>query len=97
MQIIEAKLCALRESKYTVYVFQDVINEEYIMCTRLPNWNIPKINIGDIGFLQYQIVKSGDEYFNPSTGETDKFNYSNIYFNNFILKSDVVNNQELIL
>lgn len=96
MLIIEAKLCALRESMYTIYVFQDIKSEEYIMCTRLPNWNVPNIDIGDIGFLQYQMVKAGDEYYNPFTGEKCRFNYSNIYFNNFILKSDV-KQQEIIL
>ena len=96
MLISEAKLCALRESLYTIYVFQDVESREFIMCTRLPNWNIPKINIGDVGFLQYQIVQAGDEYFNPTTGEKNRFNYSNVYFNNFVLKSDI-NQQEIIL
>lgn len=96
MSIIEAKLCAVRESVYTIYVFQDIKTEEYVMCTRLPNWNVPNINIDDIGFLEYHEVKSGEEYFNPTTEETCKFKYSNIYFNNFVLRSNI-KQTELIL
>ena len=38
------KLLAIRESTYTMYVFQDLDNGEFIMCTRLPNWHTPKIS-----------------------------------------------------
>ena len=66
------------------------------MCTRLPNWQTPNIEIGEEGFLQYQIVKAGDIYFNPHSQVTSSYNYSNVYFNNFVKKSEV-NKTEIIL
>ena len=92
----EVKLLAVREGNYTVYVFRSNLTDKYIMCTRLPNWQSPKININDEGFLQYQIVKAGEEYFNPNTQEKIKFNYSNVYFNNFVKKSDCCGTEIII-
>ena len=54
--IKKVKLIAIRDGQYTVYVFQEVDTSEYIMCTRLPNWRVPDLELGTIGFLQYQIV-----------------------------------------
>ena len=48
------------------------------------------------GFLQYQIVKAGDIYTTPN-GDTEVYRYSNAYIVNFINKSDVVKNKEIIL
>lgn len=94
--IKEVELLAIREAVYTMYVFKELNSEEYIMCTRLPNWRVPEINIGDIGFLQYQDVKAGDEYVTPS-GQRILYRYSNVYFINFVVKSDIVRNKEIIL
>ena len=94
--IKEVQLLAFREGNYTVYVFKCITTDEYIMCTRLPNWQVPNINIKDIGFLQYQIVKAGDKYITPN-GETIYYKYSNVYFINFINKADNINNKEIIL
>lgn len=90
------ELLAIRESTYTIYVFQSIETLEYIMCTRLPNWQVPELNIKDRGFLQYQIVKAGDKYVTPF-GEEIYYRYSNIYFINFVNKTDDVNNKEIIL
>ena len=93
--ITEAKLLAIREGSYTIYVFQDK-NGDYVMCTRLPNWQTPNVEVGEEGFLQYQIVKAGDKYFNPQLQRETAFNYSNVYFNNFIKKSEATKT-EIIL
>jgi len=95
--IKEVKLLAIREGVYTCYVFQILNKDEYIMCTKLPNWQVPTINIGDIGYLDYQIVKAGDEYFDPKTEKHMTYLYSNIYFINFIHKNEILNNNEIIL
>jgi hypothetical protein len=92
----EAILVAIRYGEYTVYVFKAVESSEYIMCTRLPNWQSPAININDRGFLQYQIVEAGDEY-SPLGGNKVRYKYSNIYFINFVKRSEVNSNKELIL
>ena len=86
--VTEAKLLAIKEGVYTIYVFKDNINNKYIMCTRLPNWQVQEINIGDEGYLQYQEIKAGDEYYDISIEKNKKYNYSNIYFNNFVKKSE---------
>lgn len=93
----EVELKAVREGVYTMYVFQVLETKKYIMCTRLPNWQTPDIDIGDNGFLNYQIVKAGEEYYNPNTEELTKYQYSNIYFINFIKKSEVVNKNSIII
>ncbi len=94
--IREVELLAVREGLYTNYVFQTIDTKEYIMCTKLPNWKVPEISIGDNGFLQYQIVQAGEEYFNVGTQSMVKYNYSNIYFNNFILKTENINKNNII-
>lgn len=96
-RITEAKLLAVREGVYTLYVFKDSINNTFIMCTRLPNWQIPDVTIGDEGFLQYQTVKAGEEYFDVTTGEKNTFKYTNVYFINFVKKSEDINKETIIL
>ena len=94
--IFKGKLIASKLDFYTVYVFQNLDTHEYVMCTKLPNWQTPLINIGDIGFVEIQIVKAGDEYFNLETQATAKYQYSNIYFINFILEQNIINNQLIL-
>lgn len=96
-KVEEVKLLAIREGTYTVYVFKVIERDEYIMCTRLPNWQVPEITIGDVGFLQYQVVKAGEEYFDPKTNKLVKYLYSNIYFMNFIQNNNILKNSEIIL
>lgn len=91
------KLLAVREGTYSTYVFQNLDDNTYIMCTRLPNWQVPEIQLGDIGFLEYQFVKSGEEYFDIATQATKYYLYSNVYFINFIQKTDILQNNEIIL
>lgn len=94
MGIILAELVAAKLGVYTIYVFKkmNVEEEEYIMCTKLPNWQTPDINIGDIGYLQYQEVKAGETFYNLESQDTGIYKYSNIYFNNFIKQSDINQN-----
>lgn len=94
---LEATLVACREENYTNYVFKDNKSEEYIFCTRLPNWQIPRIEIGESGYLQYNKVKAGDEYINPDTGEIINYKYTNTYIHNFVKKTDIFKNKEIIM
>jgi len=94
--VVPARLIAMKEDTYTLYVFKNTESNNYIMCTRLPNWQTPNMFIGDSGFLQFQIIKAGDEYFNINTEQKEKYLYSNVYFKNFINKSDI-ENSEIIL
>ena len=94
--VLPAKLVATREGKYTMYVFKNAETNEFIMCTKLPNWNTPEVFIGDVGFLQIEVVKAGEEYFDVNILEKSTYLYSNIYFKNFINKTDAINS-EIIL
>lgn len=96
-KVEEVKLMACREGSYTVYVFQVIGSRECIMCTRLPNWKIPSINIGDEGYLEYQKVRAGESYFNVEQQQEVVYQYSNIYFINFIQKTEILKNNEIIL
>lgn len=93
----EVTLVAKRDGTYTNYVFKDNNSSEYIFCTRLPNWQIPEIEIEDIGYLQYQIVEAGNSYVDPDTGEIILYRYNNSYLKNFVKKSDTFKNKEIIL
>jgi len=87
--IVECELVAIKKGKYTLYVFKIAnVIEEYIMCTRLPNWQTLDFSIGIKGFLQYQIVLSGQTYFDAETGMPIKYQHSNVYFNNFIVTNN---------
>lgn len=96
-KIDHVRLLAVREGTYTVYVFQIIESKEYIMCTRLPNWQVPDVSIGNIGFLEYQYVQAGESYYNPQLDKTVAYLYSNVYFINFIQQTDIIINQEIIL
>lgn len=89
--IINAKLIAVRQGNYTNYVFKNLENNTYVMCTKLPNWQTPDVQIGDTGFLKYEEVVAGEKYFNPATQTHQVYNYSNVYFENFVKESDIVN------
>ena len=95
--IIYVKLIAIRQGNYTLYVFKDLSNDSFIMCTRLPNWQTPEIEVGEEGFLKYQNVVAGEEYFEPATGIKKVYNYTNTYFINFIQKPDKITNSNIIL
>lgn len=95
--IEHVELVAVREGTYTVYVFKLVDYNQFIMCTRLPNWKVPEINVGDIGYLEYQIVQAGENYYNPNTEQTVTYQYSNVYFLNFVQKTEILQNNEIIL
>ena len=95
--IRHVKLLAIRENTYTMYVFQDLDNREFIMCTKLPNWQTPDISVGAEGYVQYNVVKAGDVYYNPLTDTEVKYNYTNSYYVNFVHKSEKINNEGIII
>ena len=91
---VYCKLVASQEDimGYITYVFEILEKEEmdrlgtkYIMCTRYPNWNHGKINIGEVGYLNFEEIQAGvDKWFD---GEKMNFyNYNGIQFNKFVLE-----------
>lgn len=73
---------------YITYVFEclddSIIKQtKYIMCTRFPNWDHRKIEIGEIGFLNFFEIKAGvDKWFDGT--KFVPYRYSNIQFMKFI-------------
>lgn len=86
------ELVAKKEGTYTLYVFQT--HNEYIMCTKLPNWIIP-LDIGDIGFFTFEEITAGDKYYDPHSNSEKIYQYSNIYLKNFI--KDNVNKENILV
>jgi len=94
--VINAKLLAIKDGNYTVYVFKNLDTGSYLMCTKLPNWQTSNVSVGDEGFLKYEEVKAGEEYFNPGTETKEIYNYSNVYFVNFLQKSEIVSSNIIL-
>ena len=89
---IQAKLVAKREGQYTVYVFQNLDEpdnswDRYISVTRCPNWEcFEEMNIGIEGYLTFEPVEAGSQYFDSHAEEYNFYKYSGIYFINFVKK-----------
>lgn len=83
---IKATLVAIREDQYTVYVFENTDKEdEYIMCTRPPNWNGRELDMFQHGFLSYKFIQAGkDCWFKAETGEWFPYAYTANYFLDFV-------------
>ena len=88
-EVTHVELLAVKLDNYSIYVFKDISKNTYIMCTKLPNWIMPNIEIGERGFLKFQKVIAGEKYFNPETGKKSVYNYTNIYMLNFMKEQDI--------
>ena len=89
------KLVASQEDFYSQFVFQNLDEQDdsllrYITVTKLPNWDIPRLEIGDIGFVQCEYVDAGDRYYERSTGNTEIYKYTSCYFINFIKEKEKI-------
>lgn len=94
--VIEAELLAIREGDYVMYVFKNITNGGLVMCTKPPNWQTPDITVGEKGYLKYEIVEAGQSYYNPQTDTMVKYKYTNIYYTNFVNKSEVIDNKIIL-
>lgn len=82
-----------QDGSYTVYVFQDLTNDEFIMCSRCPNWQGDLPQLMQEGFLHYRDVVAGrDTYFDSSSGEFIAYQYTNTYFQDFVPITHVLRN-----
>lgn len=95
---IRACLVAKQDGIYTTYVFKDLDSEnKYIMCTRLPNWDIAEINLREKGFITVQEVGAGEVYYNRKEGKEIKYQHSGIYIIKFIRYNNEIKDEEIIL
>lgn len=94
---ILSKLVAKQDGIYKNYVFQNLDMPEnsifkYITVTICPNWQVNEvIKIGDVGFLEYDFVEAGEDYFERASQITKQYNYSTNYFMNFIRQKEEIN------
>lgn len=104
MTTIHAQLVAFEQDllNYITYVFKNLDNapfgHNYIMCKRFPNWQSGPINLGDSGFLTYDVVESGrDTWYDKNTGQNIPYNYSDIIFISFTKDKNIDTSKEIIL
>ena len=86
---ILSKLVAKQDGVYKNYVFQNLDQKpeslfRYITVTVCPNWTNDDINIGECGFLEYELVEAGQDYFQRNTKEIKQYNFTTNYFINFV-------------
>lgn len=96
---IRGQLIAIYDELYTHLVFRNLDESRnslmrYITITRLPNWINAKPELGDIGFVEYEYVEAGSDYFCRKTGETTQYKYNGNYFINFIKEQEKIKNKE---
>jgi hypothetical protein len=89
--VIHGKLLAMSKDvgNYTTYVFQNLDAKEddnlYMMCTRLPNWQHPPLNIGDQGYVSMKEIIAGlDKWYDRETEQFYNYGFSQIYFIKFV-------------
>lgn len=85
---------------YTQYVFENLEEKsswlKYVWCVRFPNWQCRDINIGDIGYLTYEMHQAGvDKWFDGS--EFIPYKYTCYQFLNFIDKPINIDKHETII
>lgn len=93
MNTIYAKLLAGRGEygEYTKYVFQNLETGEYILCTKFPNWNVPPIKVGTVGYLKYKEVIAGREtWYDPVNNIFIPYKFDLDQFIDFIEKPSVI-------
>jgi hypothetical protein len=96
---IHSKLVAKQDGIYKNYVFQNLDQADnsifkYITVTECPNWNIGNdLKIGDIGFVEYEFVEAGEDYFKRSSQETKQYNFTTNYFLSFIKEKQEINTE----
>ena len=99
IKTLHVELKTLLEGQYTLYVFEDLEQpldsiDKYLMVVRLPNWQGRFPNIGEKGYLQFDIINAGEKYYRRDTGEMCTYNYTNIYYLNFVPEIEKINNKE---
>lgn len=83
---IKARLVGqLPEGQYVQYVFQNLETNEYVMCTRCPNWQADVVKIAQDGFLEYHTVRGGiDTYYDANDQVHRHYLQDATYFLNFV-------------
>lgn len=92
---IYCQIKAILPGLYTQLVVEDLNREytdvyKYVTVVRCPNWECSEsMDIGDVGYLQFQSVREGENWYNAETKEYETYKYTNNYFMGFIKEKDV--------
>lgn len=87
---------------YQTLVFKNLENNcpfghKYCMNVVFPNWESRIPDIGEIGYVEYDEVKAGeDTYYDRNLDSIVKYNFSNLIFKKFVKKVDN-SNKDIIL
>ena len=87
----------LKDGAYTKYTFEDLYckDEKYrfITMTRCPNWHGQDVIPMQEGFVTYKYVEAGkDTYYCNNRQTYIQYNYTAIYFIDFVPITHVLNN-----
>ena len=103
MVTVHAKLLAKEHDLggYTTYVFENLddapFGHKYLMLTRWPNWQCRNIDVGEVGYLEYDEVEAGvDTYYDRVNDSIVKYNFSNQIFKRFVKEQDNSNKDIII-
>jgi len=95
----KGEIVAIQPGQYTLYVFKNLDEPNnsllrYFTVTKLPNWDVTSLDIGDIGFVECDYVNAGDKYYQSSTGNMETYNYTVCYLLHFIKETPKVKQKE---
>lgn len=90
MQIIKGKLLTFNEYNNRIQmVFEN--NEQYLIVTVRPNWELPDFKVGEDYFLEYIKVEPGTTtWYNPDTDQHIPYKYRANYVEKIIPADAVV-------
>lgn len=83
---IKARLVGEKQDgAYKIYVFQNTVELDFVMCTRVPNWQADEVKIAEEGFLEYHTVVGGQSrYFDAVDSVYKLYQQDATYFLNFV-------------
>ena len=68
----------------------------YALITVFPNWQAKIPELGETGYLMYDEVVAGDNYYDRNSGSIMKYNFSNLIFKKFVKEQDNFNKDIII-
>ena len=92
---VKCKVLEVQKSTYTDIVICDATNSHNIL-TVFPNWEGYIPEKGDIGYCEFEVVKSGDRYWDKYYGYKC-YGYNMTIFKKFVLQTDTTPEGEIIL